>query len=412
MSILWFCAILQLAFSFIMIRNKNIFLNENQTEQMIEYSGNAENSFITFYKWNITAPPKHTIELYCDDIYLFKTNNCSKVSLIIYDDETREEFCELKDNLKKKSVKNKMEIKLWKLGFTTGNFRCQVRLVLPYLETIAEESGSSEYGLNEGPVSTTCPCGWSSKFIGKIVGGKETQINEYPFMVILVDRRSNARICGGTIITPLHVLTAAHCQWSPMSAIVGEHDFDQSSETNATVKIDVKYFVKHSQFSLNSLQYDIAIAILKQEISFNRDVGPVCMPSKKPDLGNQYIKALGWGVIDPDTKISSNVLREVNLKVINTETCSKSYNEMRLNSRSQFCTYAKKKDTCQGDSGGPLLWLDPELNRYTEIGIVSYGKKCATNAPGVNTDVYYFIDWIQSVVRASKDGKVCMREEN
>lgn len=50
----------------------------------------------------------------------------------------------------------------------------------------------------------------------------------------------------------------------------------------------------------------------------------------------------------------------------------------------------------QADSGGPVLWMGPE-NRLQLVGIISYGRGCATDIPGVNTRVNPYIGWITSV---------------
>ncbi|CAA9995318.1 unnamed protein product [Nesidiocoris tenuis] len=53
----------------------------------------------------------------------------------------------------------------------------------------------------------------------------------------------------------------------------------------------------------------------------------------------------------------------------------------------------------QGDSGGPVIWLDPSTNRYTVVGIVSFGRGCAQiGAPGVNTAVSPYRNWILSKI--------------
>ena len=44
----------------------------------------------------------------------------------------------------------------------------------------------------------------------KIVGGKESVPNKYPFAAVLTTK-SGGHFCGGTLITRRHVVTAAHC---------------------------------------------------------------------------------------------------------------------------------------------------------------------------------------------------------
>ena len=54
----------------------------------------------------------------------------------------------------------------------------------------------------------------------------------------------------------------------------------------------------------------------------------------------------------------------------------------------------------QGDSGGPLHYLDPNTGKYVVVGIVSLSKCGKLDAPGVYTNVTYFLDWIVDNVDA------------
>ena len=89
----------------------------------------------------------------------------------------------------------------------------------------------------EGPVTTPtptnsmCNCG-EAKRATKIINGVDTEVNEYPWMVKIW---SNYSICGGSIISPLHVLSAAHCvdlaYPQDFSVVVGEHDLGDTEES-------------------------------------------------------------------------------------------------------------------------------------------------------------------------------------
>lgn len=115
--------------------------------------------------------------------------------------------------------------------------------------------------------------------------------------------------------------------------------------------------------------------------------------------------AIGWG----RTHFSgpkSDVLRKVNLDIINQTVCQSSYRKERRLPQGiideQFCAgvLAGGKDTCQGDSGGPLIAQLPEFNCVKFIiGITSFGRFCASpNSPGVYTKVYSYLDWIEQIV--------------
>lgn len=60
----------------------------------------------------------------------------------------------------------------------------------------------------------------------------------------------------------------------------------------------------------------------------------------------------------------------------------------------QICTYSPGKDTCQYDSGGALYY---RFNQLFAIGLVSYGKGCASSYPSVNTRISYYLPWVRSV---------------
>ncbi|WP_369123395.1 trypsin-like serine protease, partial [Shewanella electrica] len=68
--------------------------------------------------------------------------------------------------------------------------------------------------------------------------------------------------------------------------------------------------------------------------------------------------------------------------------------------KTKVCTYAPGKDTCKGDSGGPIAWLDPETNRFTIVGVVSYGPEECGESPlhGVNSNILYYDDWINQTI--------------
>ena len=59
--------------------------------------------------------------------------------------------------------------------------------------------------------SSQCVCGIANRGKNRIVGGVETEVNEYPWQVGLVSRSGTRPWCGGTLISDRHVMTAAHC---------------------------------------------------------------------------------------------------------------------------------------------------------------------------------------------------------
>ncbi|XP_066902774.1 venom serine protease isoform X2 [Halyomorpha halys] len=269
-------------------------------------------------------------------------------------------------------------------------------------------SGFNRCVLSKNP---TCECGWRNR--ARIIGGKETCKNEFPWMVAIGDMKPGhfSQFCGGSIITPWHILTAAHCTDGKDSdeivIITGGHDItDLRDDTSELVTIE--QVIEHEDYDKIALINDIAMLIVSKQILFNNNVGPVCLPNRRIDLVDQFVKVTGWGLTTYPGKPSA-VLRQVNLKVIPHNECKKFWPDIsETDPPTQLCTFRKNKDSCFQDSGGPLVWLDPDTNRFIQVALVSYGGKCGKSTPAVNTAVFPFIEWINSNIEESKpEAQIC-----
>lgn len=98
---------------------------------------------------------------------------------------------------------------------------------------------------------------------------------------------------------------------------------------------------------------------------------------------------------------SSAWLQEVIVPIVDNQQCERAYGNTRalIDNRIICAGFARGgKDACQGDSGGPLMLGTNEKThlRYYQVGVVSYGLKCAEPGyPGVYTRITSFLDWIQ-----------------
>ncbi|KAF6198439.1 hypothetical protein GE061_008187 [Apolygus lucorum] len=265
---------------------------------------------------------------------------------------------------------------------------------------------SSEWGLGGGKVKTNCTCGYTNKNGGRIVGGRQTLVNEYPMIAGIINRGEPDFIfCGGTIITKHHVLTAAHCKPERssqlLSVLLAEHEVSSKTESRTTI-IDVNQFITHERYDeKGNTENDVALLVLARKIEFGKTIGPACFPKGKLNIVGQKIRVVGWGDLYSDGP-QPDILQKVDLDVQPTSACSKIYEGI---TEKQLCTYTPEKDSCQGDSGGPLIWLDPGTNRYTVVGIVSNGYGCAVpDTPGVNTKVSAFRSWILRKIEQTVPG--------
>ncbi|KAF6200865.1 hypothetical protein GE061_005312, partial [Apolygus lucorum] len=272
------------------------------------------------------------------------------------------------------------------------------------------EEDSTEFGTVSGPKGTTCACGLANKDSKRIINGRESTESKYPFMVSL-RTPTNIHFCGASIISPIHILTAAHCvsnkdrkdrpQPETLMSVVGAHHRMEDASHGETQKLKVKeVFVPESWFEVKgSLRNDIAILLLETPIRFSKFVSPVCLTPTLPPMVNKFIKAMGWGVTEfgnPDK------LMEASVQVLDKAVCNDNAKEI--------CFKTGKSASCNGDSGGPYVYVDPETNRYTQVSLVSYGKRGCAGEHFIGTNLVHWYDWIESTIRnTTSEHQICQK---
>lgn len=133
-------------------------------------------------------------------------------------------------------------------------------------------------------------CGFSNEE-NRIVGGKPTGVNQYPWMArIIYDGKFH---CGGSLLTKDYVLSAAHCvkklRRSKIRIIFGDHDQEITSESQA-IQRAVTAVIKHKNFDPDTYNNDIALLRLRKPIIFSKIIKPVCLPRYNYDpAGNGVI---------------------------------------------------------------------------------------------------------------------------
>ena len=105
--------------------------------------------------------------------------------------------------------------------------------------------------------------------VGRIVGGGEADANSIPWQVGLVSNGGSTPFCGGTIITPYHILTAAHCTGgtgtTTRQVIAGEHDI--LSTADKATRHDIAHVLDHPDYTSQGTNYDFSILTLTTPIN-------------------------------------------------------------------------------------------------------------------------------------------------
>ncbi|RWX09060.1 trypsin-like serine protease [Rhizobium hidalgonense] len=264
---------------------------------------------------------------------------------------------------------------------------------------------------------------------GRVIGGQTAKKGEWPWQVKILapDPEQRGRFgghCGGSLIAPRWILTAAHCVTSGRS---GKQDLfardllivEGKSKIDKVIAVDgpdkpglaVEDVVIHEDFDRKVFANDIALIKLAEPAVSRPAILASASDDEVESAGHKAV-VTGWGYTKADhgwdDKYLPTELQEVELPIVPREDCRAAYRDssMRMNpidERNVCAGYAEGgKDACQGDSGGPLVAQRPD-KRWIQLGIVSWGAGCAeAEHYGVYTRVAAFRDWIA----AKTDGDV------
>ncbi|CAG9562872.1 unnamed protein product [Danaus chrysippus] len=223
----------------------------------------------------------------------------------------------------------------------------------------------------------------------RIVAGVNTSIAAVPWQVSL--REKTYPICGGSVVTSLWLLTAAHCLLRPRASELSVR-LGSSWKTHGGEMYDVKQSYVHPQYARNTKVNDVGLIKLYSPLRFSSRVLPIKMVGKGNRLpADQAAVVSGWGKLKEGGP-SATFLQSSTIKTIAMKLCRNSgLDRNPIDPGSMFCAGAFSQpspDACQGDSGGPIV------SEGMLIGVVSWGLGCARgNFPGVYTRLSAPVIW-------------------
>lgn len=268
---------------------------------------------------------------------------------------------------------------------TRGPLILRSLVVLATIAGLLVASGSS--GSAAGPQSP--------RIEPRIVGGSPVEIAQYPWQVALEDR--GGQFCGGAILGPRAVVTAAHCvdglRAGAVTVRAGTAQLHRGGQARRVARIAV-----HPDWRPASNRNDIAVLILDQDLAIGSGVAPIRFQGEaiarlSADGTTAWVS--GWGATG-ETAAGSNRLLAVSVPVVGDARCQQimGAQDSSIHGPSMLCAGGGVGDSCYGDSGGPLVARDGDGTPYL-IGVVSWGLVCgAPGLPGVYADVATLQTWI------------------
>ncbi len=226
-----------------------------------------------------------------------------------------------------------------------------------------------------------------------IVGGTTTTTTSYPYVMQITDANQN-QFCGGTLVSPTKVVTAAHCMVGESTSsvrVVGGRTYRNG--TNGTVARVSRIWIQPSDRSVTRGD-DVAVLTLSTSMPYS-PINYVTPSQTSLYAAGTTARILGWGTTSSGGS-SSNQLRTATVPITSDSSCGSAYGSDFVQSDMVCAGYSSGGvDTCQGDSGGPLI-IGGVL-----AGITSWGEGCAeAGYPGVYTRLTTFSSLVTQQVNS------------
>jgi len=222
----------------------------------------------------------------------------------------------------------------------------------------------------------------------RIHGGWNTKEDRHSYAQINLKYRGQGHQCGGSLVAPDMVLTAAHCYRSFNKIEIGKYEKDDI--TDISEEFLSEFEIVHPGYDEDTTRFDVMLVKLRgtstlaTPVRVNRD-------ENVPSNGSM-LTVIGMGY-NGDWLLPS-VFQETSVQYQINDQCGDIVDEKGTTLKGDLypdmlCAGYDGRDSCYGDSGSPLILKGDNEQEDIQIGVVSWGYECAGILPGVYSRVGY-----------------------